>query len=91
MKKAFFCYESDFAMRWWPVIYYDEVLELKRENVHRRIQVMEIPEELLALAGPDGEVPLSVLKKLYPLKKEKNDENHRSPDRNAGSQSIAGS
>lgn len=60
MRNMFFCYEKNFAGHWGPVIYYDEVPELRRENKHSRSQVVDV-------TGHPEEVPISLLQKTYPL------------------------
>lgn len=81
MRKMFFCYERNMFDNWNPVIYYDELSELKIEARHDRRQVIEIDMETLSSKIPHirKDDLLYYLESVYPLKAETNDEN-RSPD-----------
>lgn len=66
MERAFFCYELDFAERYQPVIYYGD---LPARNSRGRKQVVEVTDEP---RNDDGEISLTYLKSLYPLKEKDN-------------------
>lgn len=67
-RKAFFCYEYNKALRYGPVIYYDEV---PRRNECGRRQVVEISQ---LPTGPDGEFDIFELEKRFPLELENADD-----------------
>ncbi len=68
-RKAFFCYEKNFASRWCPVIFYDEPPSKSvangKESAPERSVVNSLPDEYI---GEDGEVSISFsrLQDLYP-------------------------
>lgn len=68
-RQAFFTYERDFSNKWCPVIYYDELPELKpcekRQPLNKRDKVHEITDHV----DDTGEVKksFSQLTKLYPI------------------------
>ena len=67
-RRAWFCYELNFANRPTPVIYYDDPPPrmFPKEATPRRLQVVEISD---LSPEPDGEHSFAVLQKLYPLSK----------------------
>lgn len=64
MRRAWFCYEHNFAMRYSPVIYYDELPVRMHGKVTHRVQVVEITN---LPVGVDGEFSFAQLQDLYPL------------------------
>lgn len=68
-RQAFFAYERDFAERWCPVIYYDEVPTLKPYEKRQEIVTRSIVYEVSDYINEDGEVGKSFneLQSLYPI------------------------
>lgn len=67
MRKAYFCYEKDFASRWCPVIYYDEVMTKSangKEAIPDRSPIYTLPDEYIE--GDEVNVSFNTLQKLYP-------------------------
>lgn len=63
-RRAWFCYEHNFAMHYSPVIYYDELpIKMQGKDMHR-VQVVEITD---LPVGVDGEFSFAQLQDLYPL------------------------
>lgn len=70
-RSMFFAYERDFAVRWCPVVYWDEKPSKRMEGEKERSPIHAVPPECI---GEDGEPMFSRLMARFPPPQEKEDD-----------------